>query len=200
MFAYLSSFFSGFYYSYRGATKIDWSRTYIICANHSSSLDITALSLFARGNFAFLGKEELLNNPVTALFFKSIDIPVNRNDRMASFKAFKRVAAYLEKGISVIIFPEGGIDGSYPPQLSPFKAGTFRLAIQQQVPILALSIADIWKLMWDDASLYGSRPGLSHIFVHSVIETAGLTAADEADLSARVWNTINNGLNKDNEA
>src|SRR4051812_1066806 len=56
---FLSSFFAGIYYRYHLPYPIDWSRNYIICSNHTSNLDITAISLLIRSNFAFIGKEEL---------------------------------------------------------------------------------------------------------------------------------------------
>lgn len=191
---FMSSACSGMFYRYEGAEGIDWSRNYIICANHSSNLDITALSLFIRGNFAFMGKDELLNNPVTGLFFRTIDIPLDRNSKMSSYRAFKRAGDYLAQGLSVVIFPEGKIADEYPPVLQDFKAGSFRLALQYQLPILVLSLPDIWKLMWDDGSKRGSRPGISHIFVHSVMETAGMSLDDEKHLAGLVRQTIERGL------
>ncbi|WP_207535128.1 lysophospholipid acyltransferase family protein [Desertivirga arenae] len=193
-FALLSSAFAGFAYRYNVEKKIDWSRTYIFCANHTSNLDITAMTLMARNNFAFLGKDELLDNPVLGMFFKTIDIPVDRSSRISSFKAFKRTAEYLKEGISVIIFPEGGIGDEFPPVLLPFKNGPFRLAIENKVPIIPISITDAWQLMWDDGSKYGSRPGICHICIHAPIETADLNTEDADDLRDKVYDIIKSGL------
>ena len=62
IFSYLSSVLSGFLFRYSYDEKIDWSKRYIICANHTSNLDITAIILLAKRNYVFLGKEELLDN------------------------------------------------------------------------------------------------------------------------------------------
>ena len=72
---YWSSFFSGIRYTYEIEEPIDWSRTYIICPNHTSNLDITAVSILAKNNYSFMGKEELLDGFVTGLYFRTIDIP-----------------------------------------------------------------------------------------------------------------------------
>jgi 1-acyl-sn-glycerol-3-phosphate acyltransferase len=64
--------------------------------------------------------------------------------------------------------------------LSEFKNGAFRLAIEQKVPILPVTSIDTWKIFWNTGKVYGSRPGICHIFVHKPVETAHLTL-DDAD-------------------
>lgn len=190
----LTSAFSGIFFKYYYKEKVDWSKTYIICANHASNLDISAIILLVKRNFVFLGKEELLTNPVTKIYFKSIDIPINRESKISSYRAFRRSQEYLKSGVHVIIFPEGLIGSSYPPVLNPFKVGLFRLAIEQNIPILPVSIINNWKLMWDDGSKFGSKPGISHVIVHKPVDTAkaGIVNADE--LSNQIFRLINQDL------
>lgn len=180
-FGFLSSVLAGFFYRYRVQQPIVWDRPYIVCANHTSNLDISAITLLMQGNFAFLGKEELVRNPVLGIFFKTIDIPVNRESKIASFRAFKKADEYLQAGMSLVIFPEGKIGNEYPPILHEFKNGPFRLAIERQISIIPVSIDHLWKLMWDDGFKYGSRPGIGQLWVHKPIETTGMTI-DDADL------------------
>lgn len=141
-----------------------------------------------------MGKEELLGNPVTGLFFKTIDIPLNRNSKMSAFRAFKRAGLYLSQGRSLVIFPEGGISDGYPPVLGSFKKGPFRLAIEQNVPIIPVSIPHNHQKMWDDGSRYGSRPGISHIYVHAPVSTDTLGLEDAEVLRNTVYNIINSKL------
>src|ERR1700761_9360803 len=83
---FLSSLLSGIIYKFEYEEPIDWSRAYIICPNHISNLDITMASILAKNDYSFLGKEELLKGFVTRLFFKTVDIPVNRLSKISSFK------------------------------------------------------------------------------------------------------------------
>ncbi len=184
--AFLSSAFSGIFYRFTYEKKIDWSRTYIICANHTSMLDITALTMLVRSKAAFLGKEELLRTPVASFFFKRFDIPVRRESVLASYKAYKKASAYIKFGISVIMFPEGKIEDTFPPVLLPFKGGAFRLAIENKIPILPVVILNSWKYMWDDGSRQGSRPGICKVKVFTPVETASLTVGDESSLSETI--------------
>ena len=190
----VSSVTAGFFFRYYFEAPIDWSRHYIICANHTSNLDIPAISYLVKGNFAFMGKDDLLGNPVTGLFFRTIDIPLNRNSKMSAFRAFKRAGDYLKQGISLVIFPEGGISDGYPPQLGPFKIGPFRLAIEHNVPIIPISIPVNYKRMWDDGSMYGTTPGTSDIYVHAPVDTNRLSMEDADDLRITVYNIINSKL------
>ncbi|MXV52199.1 1-acyl-sn-glycerol-3-phosphate acyltransferase [Pedobacter sp. HMF7647] len=193
-----SSAAAGIFYFINYEEQIDWNRPYIICPNHTSNLDITAMSISVKTNFAFMGKDELLDNFVTRLFFKTIDIPVNRDSKISSFRAFKRAQDYLKSGVSVIIFPEGKIPDDFPPTLHSFKNGAFRLAIELKIPIIPVTIKDSWKKMWDDGAKYGSRAGICHICIHRPVDTKDIELADADLLRDRVFGIIKTEL--DNEA
>lgn len=195
IFSYLSSILSGFIFRFNYEEKIDWSKRYIICANHTSNLDITAIILLAKRNYVFLGKEELLDNFITGIYFRTIDIPVNRESKMSAFRAFKKAEESLKNGKNVVIFPEGMISENYPPVLQPFKNGPFKLAIEQGVHILPVTICNNWNLMWDDGKRYGTSPGICDICVHAPINTADLSSEDAEDLKNKVYGIICGQLN-----
>jgi 1-acyl-sn-glycerol-3-phosphate acyltransferase len=186
----LSTAVSGIFFNVKHEEKIDWSRTYIIIGNHTSNLDVSAISITAKNNHCFIGKEELLNNMVLGFFFRTIDITVNRDSKISSFRAFKTAAERLRDGVSVVIFPEATIPPDYPPNLHSFKNGAFRLAIELKIPILPVTSLDTWKVFWNTGSEYGSRPGICNIFVHKPIETAHLTLDDADTLRDEVHDII----------
>lgn len=191
---FLCTALAGVFFSFDIEKKLDEKQTYIFCANHSSNLDIIVFCLLARGKYHFMGKEELLKNPILGIFFRTIDIAVNRESKISSFRAFKRAGDNLESGMSLIIFPEGRIDDHYPPQLQEFKNGPFRLAIEKNIPIVPVSIVNIWKILWDDGMKYGTRPGIANIYVHEPILTS-ILAADSADaLKEEVYQKIGSKL------
>jgi 1-acyl-sn-glycerol-3-phosphate acyltransferase len=188
--AFLTSAFAGVFYRFTFEVPFDRTKTYIICPNHTSNLDISAMSLLVKGNYSFMGKEELTEGVVTRLFFRTIDIPVNRESKMSSFRAFKKAMGKLESGITMIVFPEGGIADDYPPKLHPFKNGPFRLAIEAKIPIVPVTSLNTWEILWDNGTKYGSRPGICNIFVHQPIETAHLTMDDANNLRDKVYHII----------
>ncbi len=188
----------GVIFKFEFEVPLEKDRTYIYCANHTSNLDIMIMCVLGTGRFHFLGKDELLNNPVLKLFFNTIDVPVNRDSKMSSFRAFKKVGENLEKGMGLMIFPEGKIDEEhYPPQLLAFKNGPFRLAIDKKISIVAVTLIDVWKKMWDDGAKYGTRPGICHIYVHAPISTTNLSIEDSDVLKDRIFALINNKYHND---
>ncbi|WAC39881.1 lysophospholipid acyltransferase family protein [Pedobacter sp. SL55] len=188
--AWISSTLAGFFLRFKFEKKLDPNQTYIFCANHTSNLDIIIMCALARGRYHFMGKEELMKNPILGIFFKTIDIAVSRSSKISSFRAFKKAADNLEKGMSLIIFPEGKIDDVYPPVLQDFKSGPFRLAIEKNIPIVPVSIANLWKMMWDDGFKHGTRPGIVDIYVHEPILTSTLAVENDEVLKEDVYKKI----------
>jgi len=170
---------------------IDWSKRYIICPNHTSILDITVLTFLCPQEFSFIGKAELLKNPITRLFFQSIDIPVNRDSKISAFKAYKQAEELVKKGKSIVIFPEGKIDDEYPPMLHPFKPGAFRMAEEQQVDILPVVIHNAWKLAWDDGVKLGSKPGVIQVTVLTPISPDHKLEAQFTTIESQVYSKMN---------
>lgn len=189
-----STTISGIVFNVEYEQRVDWSRTYIIIGNHTSNLDVSAICIAAKNNHCFIGKEELLKNMVLGFFFRTIDITVNRDSKISSFRAFKTAAERLRNGISVVIFPEATIPRDYPPKLHSFKNGAFRLAIELKIPILPVTSADTWKILWNTGTEYGSRPGICNIFVHQPVETAHLRLDDADALRDEVHDIIKQKL------
>lgn len=193
-----ASALSGIFFRFRFEEQLNPKQTYIFCANHTSSLDIILFGALARGRYHFMGKEELAKNPMLGIFFRTIDIAIARESKISAFKAFKKAAANLDNGMSLIIFPEGKIGEEYPPKLQDFKIGPFRLAIEKNTPIVPVSIANIWKIMWDNGLKYGTRPGIVEVYVHKPILTSILVPENEEVLRDEVYNKINSKLKYEN--
>ncbi|WP_293956434.1 MULTISPECIES: lysophospholipid acyltransferase family protein [unclassified Sphingobacterium] len=178
---------AGVFFKVSYESKIDWNRSMVLCPNHTSVLDITALTYLCPAPFSFIGKASLLKNPVTRIFFKTIDIPVTRKSKVSSFKAFQRANEIVRNGRSVVIFPEGKIDDGFPPQIHAFKSGAFRIAIQNNVPTVPIIIENAWDIFFDDGSKRGSRPGIVKIKVFNPIETKNFNDDNAAELEKVVY-------------
>ncbi|MQP27157.1 1-acyl-sn-glycerol-3-phosphate acyltransferase [Sphingobacterium faecium] len=186
----LGSYFTGIFYRVKFEEKIDWSKPYILCANHTSVLDITAMTYISPRAITFIGKAELLKNPVTRIFFKTIDIPVDRKSKMSSFRSFKKANEMLKEGKTLAIFPEGKIDEQYPPTIHPFKSGAFRMAIENNIPIIPIVIENAWEILWDDGHQLGSHPGIVKIQVFAPINTLQYNEKNASDLEDYVYNKM----------
>lgn len=168
---------------------------YVICANHASYLDIILMyRILPKNRFLFVGKSELLKWPIINIFFKKMEIAVNREKRSSGMRTIIRAKEELKNGWSIVIFPEGGIPVD-TPVLNPFKNGAFKLAIDSQVPILPITIIDNWKLFNTDPLLTGdARPGISRVIIHEPIPTKGMDKKDLINLRQRTFDLINEPL------
>ena len=167
---------------------------YIICCNHSSYLDIIQMYNVIPGYFLFMGKYELLKWPLFNIFFKDMNIAVNRGNKVEAAKAFRKAAMAIDRGTSIAIFPEGTIP-PYTPRLKPFKDGAFKLAIEKQVPIVPITFLDHWRLFGEPVELFArARPGRARAVVHAPVETKGLTENDLVGLRSEVFRIIEEPL------
>lgn len=167
---------------------------YVICCNHSSYIDIIQMYNVIPRYFLFIGKYELLKWPLFNMFFKGMNIAVNRSDRGGAAKAFRKAAQAIDRGTSIAIFPEGTIP-AYAPRMKPFKDGAFKLAIEKQVPIVPVTFVDHWRLFGEPLELFArARPGIARVVIHDSLPTAGLGEADQAGLRKRVYEVIEGPL------
>lgn len=141
----------------------------------------------------FYGQSQF-DNMITATYFRTVDIPVDRDSKISSYRAFKAATEKLQNGINMILFPEGGTADIYPPVTTEFKNGPFRLAIELKIPIIPVTSLNTWQVLWDDGAIHGSRPGICDVYVHKPIETAHLTVDDADMLKDQVFNIINNKM------
>jgi 1-acyl-sn-glycerol-3-phosphate acyltransferase len=112
---------------------------YVVVANHQSILDILLLSQIPR-EMKWVAKESLFRIPWVGWMLRmSGDIPIRRGDVESGNEALALARAYLARGMSVMIFPEG--TRSTKGTLLPFKSGAFRLAIDAGVPVLPVAVS-----------------------------------------------------------
>lgn len=189
--------FTGIRMKIKNKEFIKRNQPYVIVSNHSSYLDIVILYQTFSNYFVFMAKEELAKVPVFNIFFKDMNITVNRKSSASGKRAMERCAKELQKGRSVVIFPEGTIS-SQSPKLLPFKSGAFKLAIENQVPIIPITFLDNYKRLEMESLFSGKAgPGIARAIVHEPISTIGLTEKDITVLRDNVFNIINNQLLND---
>ncbi|WP_053989964.1 1-acyl-sn-glycerol-3-phosphate acyltransferase [Mangrovimonas sp. TPBH4] len=157
------------------------SESYMFVANHTSMTDIMLMLLSVKNPFVFVGKQELAKIPLFGFFYKRTCILVDRSSEKSRKAVFLRAQKRLKQGLSICIFPEGGVpDESIV--LDEFKDGAFRLAINHQIPVVPLTFADNKKRF--SYTFFSGSPGRMRAKVHKFIPTDGLTIADTKTLNA----------------
>jgi len=174
--------------------ELDVDTPVVICPNHQSMLDIMLIYYLFPHYFVFMGKQQLRNVPLFGIFFKNMDIGVDRSSLMASHRAWLRAAEDIDKDRPVVMFPEGTIS-SKAPELLAFKNGPFKLAIEKQVPILPVTFVNNFEIMPDiDQTGEDGGPGTAYVVIHEPISTKGMGDDNLVHLRKQVFSTINNTL------
>ncbi len=163
----------------------------IICANHSSFLDIILCFQVFRKPFVFVGKKELGKIPVFGYFYKRAALLVDRSSPESRRQVVLKAKEKLQENISICIYPEGGIP-RVPTRLAPFKTGAFRIASELNVPIIPVTFADN-KRKFPAYKMKGS-PGRVRVIIHPA-EYPDLSQKNPVEeLKTRVYNIINQSL------
>ena len=162
-------FFIGIRKEVHGTIPNDNNTSYIICPNHSSYLDILLLYASLPTYFIFLGKKELGSVPVFNIYFKKMNLLVDRANPKAAHQAIKNACEKLKGGTNLVIFPEGTIPTS-TPKMKPFKNGAFYAAAETNTAIIPITFKDNYKLLEDDWGFFArTRPGKSRVYIHPPI-------------------------------
>ena len=167
----------------------------VFVSNHCSYMDIITSYVSVQQYFIFVGKQELDKAPLFRIFFRRMNILVNRKSTVDSHKAYVQACERIDKGQSVFIFPEATISSN--GTLIPFKNGAFKLAIDKQVPVVPLVFPDNWKLLQSGGFFKANgRPGTARVIVREAVPTKGMTNADLIPLREKLKSIIQESLDQ----
>ena len=185
-------FAMGFYYKIERSQELELHKNYMFIANHTSMVDIMLMLAVINKPFVFVGKKELSKIPLFGFFYKRTCILVDRKSAKSKHRVFERAKNRIQQGLSICIFPEGGVPDDESILLDSFKDGAFRLAIEHQLPLVPIAFADN-KKRFSYTFLSGS-PGLLRGKMLPFIETEGKSMVDKNDLKDQSWKTIHEQL------
>ncbi|AWA29172.1 1-acyl-sn-glycerol-3-phosphate acyltransferase [Flavobacterium magnum] len=167
-------------------------KSYMFVANHTSMTDIMLMLSIVSNPFVFVGKKELAKIPLFGFFYKRTCILVDRKSSKSRMEVFERAQKRLSQGLSICIFPEGGVPDDESVLLDEFKDGAFRLAIEHQIPVVPITFADN-KKRFSYTFLSGS-PGIMRARIHHFIPTEGLVLDDKKALRDQTREVIHRQL------
>ena len=188
-------FGTGFYYKIDREQKFEANKSYMLIANHTSMTDIMLMLAVSDQPFVFVGKIELAKIPLFGFFYKRSCILVDRSNSRSRMEVFELAQKRLKQGLSICIFPEGGVPSDESIVLADFKDGAFRLAIEHQIPIVPITFPDNKKRM--SYTFFSGSMGVMRAKVHPFINTTGMTIENKTDirkLKTESWNSIHKQL------
>ena len=170
-----------------GLERIDQNRNYIFVCNHLSYTDVPCILGNMRGSFRFMAKKGLFMIPLMGYHLRTaghISVSLyNPREAARSMTAAGRLIR--DRGLSVLIFPEGGRTEGI---LEPFKEGAAYVAIKSGVPIVPMALIGTRNIM----RMHGFtlRPGQVTLRIGDPIDVHGLTVKDRGQLTREIRSRV----------
>ncbi|PKB16693.1 1-acyl-sn-glycerol-3-phosphate acyltransferase [Flavobacterium sp. 5] len=180
----------GFYYKVEKVQKLDRKKSYMFVANHTSMTDIMLMLAVVDNPFVFVGKMSLAKIPLFGFFYKRTSILVDRSSSKSRMEVFDEAQKRIDRGLSICIFPEGGVPHDESIILDTFKDGAFRLAAEHHLPIVPLVFPDNKKRL--SYTFYSGSPGLMRAKMLPPVESVSETgeSLDRKELREQVRKII----------
>jgi 1-acyl-sn-glycerol-3-phosphate acyltransferase len=169
-----------------GLEKLQKDTAYVLVANHSSYMDIPVV-LQIPLQIRFFAKQGLFRIPLLGGHLRRAGhLPVVRENPRASLKSLTAAARLIrQRGVSVVLFPEGGRS---PDVLREFKEGAAYLAIKAGVPAVPIGITGTRQVL-PMGSIH-VRPHAVTVRIGDPISTAGMQLDARGELNQTLWRKV----------
>lgn len=159
------------------------TRPAVFIGNHQTELDVLMLGAMFPKYCSITAKSSLRRVPFLGWFMSlSGSIFIDRKNSKDAREAMRGAANEIRaRKQSVYMFPEGTRSYAKDPVLLPFKKGAFHLAVEAQVPIVPVVVANYSNVLYVKELTFNS--GRIPIKVLDPISTKGLTSADVDELT-----------------
>lgn len=150
-----------------GAENADPDRSYVVVCNHQSQFDILLVYGWLKLDLKWVMKAELRKLPAIGIGCeKAGHIFIDRSDPEQARRAVSEALNKVGDGVGILFFAEGS--RSKDGRLRPFKKGAFRLAAEQNLPILPVTVSGTGKIQPAKTILF--FPGRAKMVIHPAIE------------------------------
>ena len=158
-----------------GGENIDPEATYVVVCNHASQYDILLVYGWLDLDLRWVMKKELRKIPGIGIGCEKVGhILVDRSRPEEAKRTINEALQRIGNGVGILFFPEG--TRSRDGRLLPFKKGAFRIAKDQGLPVLPLTLVGTHDIM--PAKSLFVRPGRARIVIHPPIDPTELHVTD----------------------
>lgn len=169
-------------------------QTYVFAANHRSQFDIFVLLVTLPGDFGWVAKKSLFQIPLFGQAMSRLgNVSIDRQNLPEAIKSLNHAADLVQKGRSLIIFPEGTRATSR--ELLPFKKGVFIMASRAGQPIVPVAISGTMAIQ-PRGSLQ-VRPGPVKVVISPPIDPRKFQGRPKEELMAAVHRAISDHFDPD---
>ena len=171
---------------------LDKNKQYIFVGNHISYMDAPILVKTIRRPIRALGRIELSKTPFFGYIYRRVVVIVDRSNAEHRAKSLRNLKSITNKGISIIIMPEGTFNMTSKP-LKNFYDGAFKVAIETQTTIKPFLLLDAFERL-HYRNLFTLTPGKSRAVFLEEIPVQGLTLNDLPALKQKVYDLMERKL------
>lgn len=138
---------SGTEITYIGRENVPKDQAVLYVGNHRSMFDILLTYSQCPDLTGFIAKDQLQKFPLLRDWMKRLYcLFLNRDDLRAGMQVILTSIEYINRGISIFVFPEG--TRSTEKEMLPFKEGSMKIAAKTGCPVIPVAItnsASIWE-------------------------------------------------------
>lgn len=128
-----------------GVERLNTGGPYLICSNHQSMMDVLVL-MALRSDYKWVSGVRFFKIPMLAMYMRMTGyIAADLKNPFSAKGILEECAGWIDKGVSVGLFPEGTRSAS--GRLGSFKAGAFRVALENDVAVLPVAIDGTRQIM-----------------------------------------------------
>jgi len=121
----------------------------VLVCNHVSYVDAIVIMAVSPRPIRFVMDHRIFKIPVLAWLFKTAKAipiaPAKENPELME-RAFAQIAAALEDGDLVCIFPEGKLTST--GEMNEFRGGIRKIVERTPVPVIPMALSGLWGSMW----------------------------------------------------
>ena len=176
-----------------GQENIPQGRPCVFVANHRSYYDIPLMLTQLDAPHALVAKKEVGKIPLVRGWMRLLHcVFLDREDSRKAMEALNEAIGHVNKGYSVVIFPEGTRNKGPEGSLLEFKGGAFRIATKTKAPLVPVAITGSRDIMENNGGWM--KPAHVTIRILPPIETAELDRQQLKELPEQTAQLIGSKL------
>jgi len=173
-----------------GLENLPESNNICFVSNHQSLMDIPLITGYIPRTVGFIAKKELARIPIMNIWLRALNcVMIDRSNPRATIKTIERSIKHIQKGHSMVIFPEG--TRSRKADMLKFKPGAFKLVIGADAYAVPLTINNTYKILEDTETVTSTAVTL---IIHPAIDVKNLLAEEKAKLHTVIEDIVRTGL------
>jgi 1-acyl-sn-glycerol-3-phosphate acyltransferase len=175
----------------RGREHIDAGQSYVFVSNHQGAFDIFLIYGFLGAPIKWVMKAGLKKIPFVGRACRAAGfIFVDHSTPQAAARSVRDAERALQKGASVVVFPEGS--RTRTGKMSRFKKGAFQMATDLSLPVIPITLNGPYKIL--PIGSLKMKPHRMEMIIHPPVATGSIDSRELQQLAGHTHQIIASAL------